>query len=84
MKKEHKYAVIGGQYYYHCYGTTATLLGAKRLARQNQEYWDNWAGWHTPMVYDIADTEYHNGDRYPADGNTAPVAYFADGEWHEN
>lgn len=55
MKKTDKFAVIGGQYFYCDYGTTPTLLGAKRRATANREYWDNWHGWHTPHVYAIED-----------------------------
>ena len=54
--KEAKFAVIGGQYRYYDYGTAPTLLGAKRLASRNVEYWDNFGGWHTPKIYRIEDT----------------------------
>ena len=56
MKKEVKYYVIGGQYRSYCYGGTPTLLGAKRLANKNFEYWDNWQGWHKPKIYRAEDT----------------------------
>lgn len=52
-----KYAVIGGQYEAAFYGCTDTLLKAKRLATANAEYWDNWQGWHKPLIYKIEDTE---------------------------
>lgn len=55
--KKNNFAVIGGQYQAYCYGCTPTLLGAKRLAGKNEEYWDNWQGWHRPAVYRIEDTE---------------------------
>ena len=55
MKKNNFY-VIGGQYEYTCYGGTPTLIGAKRLATKNSEYWDNWQGWHTPAIYKAEDT----------------------------
>lgn len=55
--KTNNYYVIGGQYESICYGGTPTLLGAKRLANKNQEYWDNWQGWHTPQIYRAEDTE---------------------------
>lgn len=51
-----KYYVIGGQYCYKCYGGASTLAAAKRLANANQEYWDNWQGWHTPAIYRAEDT----------------------------
>lgn len=50
------YAVIGGQYEYYYYGSYPTLIGAKRVATKNVEYWDNWQGWHKPQVYRIEDT----------------------------
>ena len=55
--KKINYYVIGGQYEGYNYGGAATLLGAKRLARRNQEYWGNWQGWHTPNVYAASDCE---------------------------
>lgn len=55
-KKENKYYVFGGQYEYCCYGGAPTLLGAKRLANRNMEYWDNWQGWHRPSIYRAEDT----------------------------
>ena len=54
MKKQN-FAIIGGQYAACCYGFTPTLIGAKRLARKNLEYWDNWQGWHAPSIYRIED-----------------------------
>ena len=57
MAKEIKYYVIGGQYEKICYGGTPTLLGAKRMATKHEEYWDNWQGWHKPMIYRAEDTE---------------------------
>lgn len=55
--KHNNYYVIGGQYECYCYGGTPTLIGAKRLANKNREYWDNWQGWHTPKIYKAEDTE---------------------------
>lgn len=55
--KQINYYVIGGQYESCCYGGTPTLIGAKRLATKNMEYWDNWQGWHKPKVYKAEDTE---------------------------
>lgn len=51
------YYVIGGQYESYCYGGAPTLIGAKRLANKNVEYWDNWQGWHIPKIYRAEDTE---------------------------
>lgn len=55
--KQNNFYVIGGQYETICYGGTPTLIGAKRLANRNKEYWDNWQGWHTPKIYMAEDTE---------------------------
>ena len=55
--KKINYYVIGGQYESICYGGTPTLIGAKRLATKNEEYWDNWQGWHKPAIYRAEDTE---------------------------
>lgn len=55
--KKNNYYVIGGQYERICYGGTPTLIGAKRLATKNAEYWDNWQGWHKPQIYRAEDTE---------------------------
>lgn len=54
---EYKYYVIGGQYESVCYGGAKTLIGAKRKAGQCLEYWDNWQGWHRPLVYAAEDVE---------------------------
>lgn len=54
--KKINYYVIGGQYESFCYGGAPTLLGAKRLANKNREYWDNWQGLHTPAIYRAEDT----------------------------
>lgn len=55
--KKINYYVIGGQYESVCYGGTPALIGAKRLANKNIEYWDNWQGCHTPRIYAADDTE---------------------------
>lgn len=55
MKKSNNYLVIGGQYQSYCYGGAATLAGAKRLATKNIEFWDNWQGWHKPLIYATED-----------------------------
>lgn len=57
MTDKIKYYVIGGQYIYHCYGGTPSIIGAKRLANKNAEYWDNWQGWHIPKIYRAEDTK---------------------------
>lgn len=62
--KQINYYVIGGQYLYTCYGGTPTLIGAKRLANKNKEYWHNWAGWKTPRIYSADDTELVEVDGY--------------------
>lgn len=57
MKKTNNYYAIGGQYESYCIGGTPTLIGAKRLANKNMEYWDNWQGWHRPSIYRAEDTK---------------------------
>ena len=57
MAKKKNFYVIGGQYAAYDYGGTPTLLGAKRLANKNEEYWDNWQGWHRPQIYRAEDVE---------------------------
>lgn len=49
------YYIIGGQYSAHCYGSTPTLTGAKRIASGRAELWDNWQGWHIPAIYRAED-----------------------------
>lgn len=57
MGKKINYYVIGGQYESHCYGGTETLEEAKKLAKDCEEYWDNFEGLHTPNIYKAEDTE---------------------------
>lgn len=52
-----KYQVIGGQYEQYQYGESDSLHGAKIIAGRNKEYWDNWQGWHTPLIYKKEDCE---------------------------
>ena len=77
MMKNINYYVIGGQYESYCYGGMPTLLGAKRLAMKNMEYWDNWQGWHIPNIYRAEDTmeceDFYGVTRCPKK-NTLPVA----------
>lgn len=71
-----KYQVIGGQYRHHWYGESDSLLGARIIAGKNKEYWDNWQGWHKPLIYRSEDIEQmdQNGKiiRCPYD-NAEPV-----------
>ena len=55
-----KYQIIGGQYESHWYGESDSLRGARCIATRNNEYWDNWQGWHKPCIYaaeDVVETE---------------------------
>ena len=52
-----KYQVIGGQYESVWYGESDSLRGAKCIATKNEEYWDNWQGWHKPRIYLSSDVE---------------------------
>ena len=89
MKKEIKYYVIGGQYEDYNYGGAATLIGAKRLATKNTEYWDNWQGWHKPRIFKADDckleTNFHGENYYPK-ANAIPVASWNDytRRWESN
>ena len=71
--KEIKYYVIGGQYENYNYGGTYTLEGAKRLATKHIEYWDNWEGWHKPVIYKAKDciiaSNFFGEDYYPKTGS---------------
>ena len=77
MKSCDNYVVIGGQYEAYTYGSAPTLLGAKRLAAKNAEYWDNWAGWHIPAIYRAEDvcavTNFYGEGFAPREG-AYPVA----------
>ena len=46
-----KYQVIGGQYETVWYGETNNLKEARKICKANEEYWDNWQGWHRPNIY---------------------------------
>lgn len=86
-KSEKNYVVIGGQYERYSYGFTRTLLGAKRLATANMEYWDNWQGWHYPAIYkaeDVEEIENFYGSMYAPKVGAIPVATRCYGEkWRE-
>lgn len=76
--KKNNFAIIGGQYASYCYGFTPTLIGAKRLARKNLEYWDNWQGWHAPKIYKIEDVEKVTnfyGETYAPKYGALPVVF---------
>ena len=78
-----KYVVIGGQYQSYAYGEADTLVGAKRIATANVEYWDNWHGWHYPAIYRAEDVEPINnfyGEGYAPAFGAIPVATRAYGE----
>ena len=73
MSREIKYYVIGGQYLFRNYGGAYTLEGAKRLATKCEEYWDNWQGFHKPVIYKaedciIASNFFGQEDYYPKNG----------------
>lgn len=83
MKRINFY-VIGGQYQGYNDGGTATLLGAKRLAAKNDEYWDNWQGWHRPAIYAAEDceemTNFYGTQLLPKE-NAQPVATWDGKQW---
>lgn len=73
-----KYAVIGGQYQPYFYGFADDLRSAKRLAAKNTEYWDNFGGWHTPVIYRAEDVEpitNYYGEGYAPKFGAFPVAF---------
>lgn len=55
LAKLKRYQVIGGQYEQFWYGQSDTFRGAKMIAGRNNELWDNWQGWHTPVIYRAED-----------------------------
>lgn len=59
-----KYQVIGGQYVQVWYGESESIIGAKRIATKNIEYWDNWQGWNTPKIYIVDDCYEREGKIY--------------------
>lgn len=83
-EKVQKFDVIGGQYKPYYYGTAETLDEAKKMALENEEYWDNYQGWHVPPIYNHDDCEdvvniYGRG-RSPKP-LTAPVVIYENGTW---
>lgn len=81
---KHKFYVIGGQYESYCYGGKDTLLAAKRLAGQCDEYWDNWQGWHRPSIYRAEDVEIVKnfyGTQVAPKELAMPVAVYSNGKW---
>lgn len=85
------YYVIGGQYESYCYGKRDTLIGAKRLATANAEFWDNFQGWKTPYIYKAEDVHVveSKGSFFTIDGakiivpkiGARPCARKIDGKW---
>ncbi len=76
--------VIGGQYEHYNHGGADTLLGAKRLAGKNDEYWDNWQGWHRPSVYaasDCIETTNFYGEQMTPKPGAQPVAVWDGKKW---
>ena len=75
--KENRFYVIGGQYQAFNHGGTPTLLGAKRLAKKCEEYWDNWQGFHVPSIYaaeDCVRAENFYGEQMIPKAGATPVA----------
>lgn len=73
-----KYQVIGGQYEPCWYGESDTIEEAQDIAARNEEYWDNWKGWHTPHIYlakDVKEVE-SQGRITTVDGQTIRVPAF--------
>lgn len=86
MKKEIKFYVIGGQYQALNHGGAATLLGAKRLAKKYEEYWDNWQGFHVPSIYaaeDCVESSNFYGDQILPRPEVNPVAFWNGKKWEK-
>ena len=66
-----RYQVVGGQYTYRNYGESDSVHGAKCIAAKHDEYWDNWQGWHRPLIYRIEDCFACEGTYYPKAGAIA-------------
>ncbi|MBO5969205.1 MAG: hypothetical protein J6S14_11990 [Clostridia bacterium] len=82
-----KYYVIGGQYEFYNYGGSDTILGAKRLAKKNIEYWDNWQGWHIPKIYrgvDCSLLENFYGEQIIPTHSATPFAVHNGKKWVMN
>lgn len=75
MKQEDKYYVIGGECVPYCYGSAPTLLEAKRLAEENEEYWSNWQGWHIPAIYAAEDVEWAEETFFSPCGDWVPKSF---------
>lgn len=85
--KNKGYYVIGGQYAAFNHGFRETLHGAKILATQKEEYWDNWQGWHKPAIYRTEDceeqTNFYGEQMLPKDF-AQPAAVWNGRKWEEN
>lgn len=55
-KKNNYYVIGGGECGDICYGGTPTLIGAKRLANKNLEYFSDPSRWVRPLIYRAEDT----------------------------
>ena len=80
-----KFYVIGGQYQAYNHGGTPTLLGAKRLAKKCEEYWDNWQGWHVPAIYAAEDCTHAKnfyGEQIIPKMDAQPIAVWDGRRWN--
>ncbi len=82
-----KYYVIGGQYEFFNHGGSDTILGAKRLAKKNMEYWDNHQGWHIPKIFRSEDCcllKNFYGEQIIPTHSAEPIAYHDGKKWIMN
>ena len=79
-----KYQIIGGQYKDYWHGESDSLHGAKIIASRCAEYWDNWQGWHTPVIYTadpVQDTPHDDYSQRARIDGARPFAYHDGHRW---
>ena len=82
MNEKTKWAVIGGQYNYICYGVRDSLHAAKMLATRSEEFHDNYAGFCVPEIWRIENTVMTEAGRVPLYGCPADYAKGDNGRWY--
>ena len=82
-QKEIYYYVIGGQYEPVCYGGVNNITEAKRLAKKNDELWDNRQGWHRPSIYAAEDTiDVEDESSRAVKPDAVPIAWWDGKRWN--
>lgn len=62
------YYIFGDPFVWNYYGRRRTLLGAKRLANKNVEYWASFQNRRRPRIYKAEDIEFVDGFPIPKEG----------------